>query len=697
MQLKVIDGQEIGKMYKWGCQVPNGEFTPADVTDVFGDGVYVVMQENFGRLAVSSDGSPGLRDRAPKALILARFYLENWYTTSAARWATQINDLLFQVNASDPSKRRNVDLIDCYTWANEQNLKHESAGMVGAPGIVRGDYEKILEWNMDFLTAADDLPMRDVLRVFPALAMGNSDDQDDGAGVGLEILQPVIRRCQYGSMHPYWNSGLRLDDEWRGLGRIHKQLPFFNGLPIIAKETGNFAVDRTDAAQQYLDAGYYMQGIEQICGFAFFIFADPTKKHQQNDMSRNTSIYDAIRRATKTPRAIYVAPEGVPVPETPPDSPITIGEPSVLNDAPQTTARKLLVGYQVWQWSQAGLPRNYDELKTAMQDTGALILADKYSDSSALQGEFDSSPFGVKSIAVMRERRQWCDDNGYLYIPWDVPRAIPINSNAFEGARQEALFHARVCNEVGLKYRISDLEFYKSFFGYDLEQRGGRSFFNSMQERNDAAELYYRTFAENSDTLTILQPDLRQWDTIEFHRLAPYISAIVGQSYAAWFRSMGDRRTHAQIVQDFLDKSEALKVFNEELKIGLSLYCDIGTEANTTQAEARELCQQAVAAGAEYLIVYKAPVEPVLNGVTRAFAKLSLEDTADVDTIEKITGEAWGLGEDAEAMAVKYMNLGVRARALGYGWMANGYDAANKALDAASLAAKTATKAPKES
>lgn len=682
--------------HKWGCQVPNGEFTPEDVVSVFGDGVYLVMQENFARLAVSPDGSPGLRDRAKGALIVARFYLPNWYTTDPRKWAAEIGDILRQRNPSDPHGRTNAQLIDCYTWANEQNLKSESGEVVGAPGIQRGDYEKMLEWNVAFLDAADAIPdLANILRVFPALAWGNSDDQDDGAGVGLEILQPVIKRCQYGAIHPYWHSGLRIDDEWRGLGRIHKQLPFFNGLPILGTETGNFAVDRSDAAQQYLDAGYYMQGIQQFHGFCYFIFADPTKKHQQNDMSRNPLIYDALRRATRIPRPVYVAPEPVLEPKTPPEPIPPVEEPSVPNSAPQTSPGKLLIGYQVWQWNNPHLPQNYERLGQAMRNIGALLLTDKYSDSSALQGEFDNGAMAIKTIQVMKDRRQWCEDNGFIYAPWDVPRAIPIQGNAFEGARQEALFHARVCNEVGLKFRVSDLEFYESFFGYDLESRGGRSFFASMQERQDAAELYYRTFAENSDTETLLQPDLRQFDVLTLHRLLPYIRAVIGQSYAYWFQTLGDQRSHAQIIQDFIDKTAQLQAIKPELELGLCLYCETGTPRDTPVAEARELMQQAAAAGAKYLLVYKAPVTSELNGVISSFAQPSLEPGGD--NPDAVKAEAWAAAEGVRAeYGQKFAELAERARKLGYGWMGNGLDAARLAVESAELAAKTAIKAPED-
>lgn len=693
--------------HKWGVQTPNGDFNPADVVDVFGEGVYIIMQDQFNKL-------PELRNLAPNAFILARFYLPNWMRQSPRDWAHKIWEILVQVNASDSQRRRNMDMLDAYTWANEQNLKSESGGLIGSASgemIKPGEYDKIRDWNILFLDGIKEHPdIADFKRVFPALAMGNSDDQDDGAGVGLQILQPVIERCHYGAIHPYWSPDLPIQDEWRGLGRIYKQLPFFANLSVIVTETGNFAVDRANAPEQYLAAGYYMQAIEQIWpGFCFFMFADPTKQHQQNDMSRNTNIYTAIKQAVRIYRTVEwtgakqsTLPVAQPDPvREPPDTPTILEPMPVINLGPQTTARKLTIGYQVWQWGQAGLPRNYDELGDAMRDTGALILADKYADADALQGAFDGSDMAVKSIEVMRERLIWCEDNGFLYAPWDVPRAIPVNGDPFEGAKQEALFHADVCNKVGLKYRVSDLEFYKSFFGYDLEERGGRSFFKSMQERNDGAELYYRTFAENSDTKTILQPDLRQWDTIQFHRLVPFIDSIVGQSYAYWFQTMGDSGAHSAIIEDFVNKSKSLEL----LRFGLCLYSEKGTNRDTPADLVEELCQQAVDAGAKFLFVYKAPINPLLHSVLKRYADTTLNMEEDIpkatggivpDDIQTVRDNAWSLSDEVESIAGKYMELSERARRLGYGWFSNGLTSASMSLDAASLAAKTATKAPRE-
>jgi hypothetical protein len=669
-------------IHKWGAQVPNGEFNPSDIVDCFGDGFYIIMQGEFNRL-------PALRDAAPNALIMARFYLPNWYITNAATWAHEVAQILNQVNLSDPKRRRNRDLIDCYTWANEQNLKVESGGVIGSsPGdmIKPGQWEIIRDWNLGFLRTIDETDCRDIKRVFPATAVGNSDDQDDGAGVGLAILQPVIELCHYGAIHPYWSADKPIDDEWHGLGRIHKSLPFFSRLPVLVTETGNFAVTREDSPQQYLSAGYYMQGIPQIFGFGYFIWADPTKQHQQNDMSRNPRIAEALRTATRTERPV----EWVPQPGEPPDTPPAPDPTPEPNPPPPASTGELVIGYQVWQWSGVRTIANYDHLKNAMDQIGARLLTDKYSDSNVLQGQFDNDPMAVTSIQVMKDRKKWCDDNGFIYAPWDVPRAIPVNGDPFKGAKQEALFHADVCNQVGLEYRVSDLEFYESFFGYSLPRNGKvTDYFGSMAARNDGAELYYRTFAENSNTKTILQPDPRQWNTIQFARLLPYIYSIVWQSYASWFRSLGDDRTHAAIIQDSINKAKQLEISH----FGLTLYSDWGAKGDTPPHLAAEMLEQAVQSGAELVLVYKAPIDPDLHEVIRAFAG----DISMPGDIENLKARAWAAAENMrKGYGTDFGLMADEARALGYGWMANGFDAVRLAVESLELAAKTATKAPKE-
>lgn len=689
-------------MHKWGCQTPNGEpFNTGDIVDTFGDGFYVIMQGEFNRL-------PELRRAAPGALIMARFYLPNWYGTVPSAWALEIANVLDQVNTNgDAPHYRNRDLIDCYTWGNEQNLKVESGGQIGSsPGdmIKPGQYEIIRDWNLSFLNAIDATDCANVPRVFPALAMGNSDDQDDGAGVGLEILQPVIERCDYGAIHPYWNADKPLNDEWYGLGRVDKQLPFFAKLPVLVTETGNFAVGRDNADFQYVAAGYKFQGYPQIFGFAYFIWSDPTKSHQANDMSRNPKIALAIRRATKTPRPTEwtpVEPVAPPDPVEPsPDSPEPLPPTPARDSPPQTTPGKLLIGYQVWQWAQVPTVGTYAHLLRDMNQIGATILADKYADSDALQGRFDLAPSGrpdplaITSIQVMKDRKAWCKDNGFIYIPWDVPRAIPVNGDPFEGAKQEALFHADVCNQVGLQFRISDLEFYPSFFGYSVERnRQYTDFFNSMARRNDAAELYYRTFAENSDTKTILQPDPRQWGTILFQRLVPYLYSIVWQSYAHWFQSLGDTRNHSEILHDSVNKSKWLEL----PRFGLSLYSDMDTEGDTPPELAQELLNIASDTGAHMVLVYKAPVDPNKHEVIKAMASNTPATIQDSAEVEDLKADIWKAADELRAdYRARFVTLRERASSFGYDWMANGLDATRLAIESAELSAKTAIKAPKD-
>jgi hypothetical protein len=670
--------------HRWGCQTPNGEpFNSGDMLNCFDDGFYLIMQGEFNRL-------PELRDGAPQALIMGRFYLPNWYTTDPVLWALDVANILNQVNESDPAKRRNRDLIDCYTWANEQNLKVESGGVIGSsPGdmIKPGHYEIIRDWNLRFLDQISQTSAASVPRVFPALAMGNSDDQDDGGSVGLDILQPVIDRCDYGAIHPYWMVDKPLDDEWVGLGRIEKQLPFFSQVPVLVTETGNFAVTNPLSPSQYVAAGYTFQDYAQIFGFAYFIWSDPTKSHQLNDMSRNPAIAEALRKVIRTVRPT----EWHPVTPVPPDVPPGPTEP------PETSTGGLSIGYQAWQWNAIPLVGNYDQLKKDMEEIGATILSDKYADSDVFMGQFDLGPSGrpdpmaVTGIQVMKDRKSWCADNGYIYMPWDVPRAIPVNGDPFEGAKQEALFHADVCNQVGLDFRMSDLEFYPSFFGWSIPRAGvpSVSFFRNDAERNDAAELYYRTFAENSDTRTVLQPDPRQWGTILFQKLTPYLHSIIWQSYAYYFQTVGDSRSHSEIIQDSINKSKWLELEY----FGLSLYSDLYAEGDTPPNLAQELLDMALAVGAQTVMVYKAPVN---ENKWEILKNMASNTPVIPENIEEIRNDAWAAAEAVRRFGPMFADLADRARKAGYGWMGNGLDSARLSVEAAELAAKTATKAPKD-
>jgi hypothetical protein len=639
---------------KGGCQVPNGPFTPADVVEVFGEGVFIIMQGELDKL-------PELRDKAPGAFIVIRFYLPNWYAVDAFSWADECWKIWTQVNESDEQKRRNCDLADAFTWANEQNLKDESGGLIGSsPGdmIKPGHYEIIRDWNLNFLdrwsileaTANLRLPYR---RVFPALAMGNSDDQDDGGGVGLEILQPVIDRCHFGAIHPYWQPG-KLEDEWVGLGRIKKQLNFFKNLPIIVTETGNFAVTAEESPREYQRAYYLLQGNPRIFGFCYFIFADPTKHHQANDMSRNAKIYDYLKSTIQIERVEPDIPKRVVVP-----------------------IKQIEVGYQVWQYNALPGISNYQQLEEAMNQVGAGILSDKFADSDAFQAMFDNSPMAVNASTLV-ERAEWCRQRGFMYIPWHVPRAIPINGDAFVGAAAEGKFVGDVTRDAGLPWYVSDLEFYEDFFGYALASKGGTSWFADNGDRNKAARLHYEAVRNaNPNLKIILQPDPRQDGLIDIARMVKekLIDAILYQSYANFFMQQGDTRDHKTIIQDSINKAKRL-----EIPWGICLYCEKGSTRDSTPEQAEELLAMATEAGATWVFVYKAPITARLEPIIKRYAgNVEMPEETSTDTIDKIEAEAWKAGDTLQG-------LKNRAHSLGYPWFGDGLEGLGTAVKA--LAAK---------
>lgn len=653
--------------HKWGCQAPNKADTwnPDELVNIYGDGTYVLMQGELGHLA-------RLRELAPDSLILLRMYLEDWASTDAEGWALHCATVY----------RQNKHLTRFLTWANEQNLRHESRGAIGAPGIEKWHYERIRDWNLTWIKAFREEPdCADALLVFPALAYGHSDDQADFPNdpyIGLEMLQPVIKLCDIGADHMYVQKGNAVDHRWNGLGRWQQRKPFLTTCKtgkVWINETGTFECGMPWVPEKIIQIGQFFDADSDVIGTSFFIHADPTRHHQDNDMSRDSRIYDAIKAAQKAERPSLdmqptPAPLPIPIPPMPADTP-----------------KGMVVGYQVWQWNQVSTVGNLGHLLRDMNECGALVLTDKYMDSDAFMGQFDNDPLAVKSVQVMQDRRKWCEDNGKEYWPWDVPRAIPSVDTwvgALQGAIREAEVHAEVCNQAGLKKRLSDLEFYPSFFGYALEARGGHSFFQSHQARMDAAYAYYERFKALSDTVTILQPDPRQLGVpsnvggIDAALLAKdgLIGEIIAQSYAYWFQQLGDTRTHVAIIDDAVQKVSSLGI-----PWGLCLYSEVGTPRDTPPQQAQDYMKQAIRAGCRYMFAYKAPVAP---GLQFALKEVSTSTPLPIDEpganqspeVTALSHVTWSLGEQLEARARE-------ARALGRGWAGNG-------MDGAALGAKTA-------
>lgn len=290
---------------KVGVQVANGNKSEWDIDatiEAIRDGVYLLMQDQLG-------AAPIIKARYPNAFIVYRHYTSNWLIREPIAYAGEVYKVWTDVNSGEGAGgRRNYEFCNALTWANEQNLADESGGQLGSsPGnmIKPGGYEIINAWNVSFIKEWRRIDRTNAKLVFPAYAAGNSDDQDDGAGIGLLISQPTIELCDYGATHIYWNPD-KMYDQWVGLARYDKQAAYFLGKQMIVTESGNFAVTRQDSPIQYRDAASWFQAKDKVVGVCFFIWADPTKRHQMNDMSRNPGIAQQLRDMTRNERPAFM-------------------------------------------------------------------------------------------------------------------------------------------------------------------------------------------------------------------------------------------------------------------------------------------------------------------------------------------------------------------------------------------------------
>lgn len=291
----------------WGIHLPNGDMDLGTHIDTIGDGCYTLLHDQAHVLQE-------LRRRCPHALILVRCYVRNWAERSPESWAAECAAIYEGIKP----------YTNHITWANEQNLRDESGGTYGAPGIQESDYHAINDWNYRWITAfnADPRTAGAILH-YPAFASGHSDDQNDYGYVGLEICRPSIQRCHVLDRHYYTSLDRPIDDLWNGTTRITLAQKLFPNMPIFISETGNFATSDPRTPDHYMQVGYQWQGMSGILGFTWFIAADPTHAHAQNDMSKNPGIAEAIRKAVKidipiepiySTGAVYTVDSSAPIP-----------------------------------------------------------------------------------------------------------------------------------------------------------------------------------------------------------------------------------------------------------------------------------------------------------------------------------------------------------------------------------------------
>lgn len=602
--------------HKWGCQVPNGpDWTAGDIADVYGDGVFIIMNGELDKL-------PKMRELMPNALIGWRAYLEDWNATDPRQWARDCAQVYRQI-------KQYTKLI---TWANEQNLRAESGGVIGADPehlATKADYERILEWNMAWLDEFISQPgCDDAILIFPALAYGHSDDQDDhGDGfVGLDILRPVIEACDYGAIHLYVSPGKPIDDEWEGLGRLKHQRPWFLGKPLLITETGCFEAGTQHYPERIRDIGYYLQGEPDIHGFCFFIHADPTKHHQQNDMSRNPQPYDEIRHAIKMPR-----PELVEMPPVIPDRTILPLAPGrglwcwyltnnggldgLIAKAHATKSRYLLIKAADGDHRFGGITR---DTVRAVSEAGLTPILWHYIYGDSPNGEVNIA------LAALDELQPggWVAD---VEAEYEQSYAPSINGRAYADAVSNA------CHKAGIPFGYSPVPV------IDYHQRLPFLEFNAVSDF--VMPQFYSRMLGADWTFTALWEQWTRWSKV-------------------W-------RDAGYFVPPILPVGEAYRDNQSGLVIPTS---DIGIFEKSSFVINSEVPTYWVA---DFMLPEHINAMSQLGGHEVVDPKPTSED-------EKIKNEAWQLCTALE-------DLANRAKLIGMPWRAHGYEAA-------SLAGKTANK-----
>jgi hypothetical protein len=292
--------------HSWGLHLPNGDFDLGRWVDVVGNGTYTLLHMQGNRL-------PELRRLAPEALVLVRMYLPNWSVVNPTMWAIECSEFYL----------RNRHLTRHLTWANEQNLADESGGAVGAVNggrrATEADYQAIHAWNLQFIKDFRARGGADAILHYPAFATGHSDDQHDpqdpGWFVGLEICREGIDECEYLDRHYYPTLDKPVDDPYEGAARVNLARRLYPGKRLFISEFANFRVTDPLTPDHLTKVGYYWQAIPDIDGFTGFIAEDPTRRHQDNDWSRNERLCAAYRETG--PHRLAFPPHDQVPPRTP--------------------------------------------------------------------------------------------------------------------------------------------------------------------------------------------------------------------------------------------------------------------------------------------------------------------------------------------------------------------------------------------
>lgn len=302
-----------------------------------GDGCCVLLDHQAGK----NQALQKIREACPDAIIQIRRYVKDWTAETprdAAYRFVEVMDKCRQWTTAG-------------TWANEQDLAAESAGQIGAAEgrlITWREWVVIAEWNQQVILEVQRIAPWIVLH-YPGAAYGHGEDWGydehdqplpgfpvvDGVPTpAYELLRPGIDLCPILNHHPYVQKGAPVKDEWRGVRRIEKTISLFPGKSIFVAETGDFDVLGGHAPDRIVEIAYYLQGLEAVLGYCFFILDSPDPGHRDNNWSNNRAIEAAYQRMTRVPRPRAWSTTATSTTPSPP--PISDG-PSEAKTGPQTT------------------------------------------------------------------------------------------------------------------------------------------------------------------------------------------------------------------------------------------------------------------------------------------------------------------------------------------------------------------------
>ena len=292
--------------HRVGIHLANGQDDHGSRIGIIENGCYTLLHHEINEIKNIPAG----------ALILIRYYIANWSTIDPIEWADKC--------AATYQTHKNYTR-HC-TWANEQNLADESGGVIGATSwgrrATRVDYEIIAAWNYAFIRRFLEL-CPDAILHYPAMAAGHSDDQDDYGFVGLNICRAGVELCDVLDVHCYPTLGKPVNNLHLGAARVHLNHNLFPNKPLFISECGNFRVMESATPIHYEEMCWYWNQYPWILGWTFFIAADPTKAHGQNDMSKNPNILDTLGRVART--NLLERPAFAPIITAPEDT-VSVGQ-----------------------------------------------------------------------------------------------------------------------------------------------------------------------------------------------------------------------------------------------------------------------------------------------------------------------------------------------------------------------------------